>query len=401
MSRSFTILLLTFACFATSISEFAIVGVVDIIAADLGVSISAAGQLLTAFALSGGIGVPLTVMALSRFERRTVMAIALALVAVGCGFVSVVGSLALMMVSRALMAIGCGILAVSSFAAAPGLARPGRETSAIATVTLGFNGALVLGLPIGRLLTEVLPWTAVFWFVGAASALLIPAVWLAVPPSRATGVQPLPLTRQLALLARPRVLFTFGITLFWTSGYATMYSYITPYLQDSAALTATILSGVLLGYGLATLVGNKLGGALADRFGIRKVIVPAIGAQAVMLTAMFLLDGPVWLIIASVIVWGLVSWIPSPIINMAVIQAAPDASDVMLSLNNSFTQLAYAIGSGAGGAVITLGSTRNLCLAAIVLIAVGAASTVLATRGGNRCPALVRPTAEALEPATI
>jgi len=380
MSNSMKILLLTLACFATSISEFAIVGILDIVAADLAVSVSAAGQLLTAFALSGGIGVPLTVMALSRFDRRTIMVISLALVAVGCGFVSIANSLALMMVARVFMAIGCGIFAVTSFAAAPGLARPGHETSAIATVTLGFNGALVLGLPIGRFLTEVLPWTAVFWFVGIASALLIPAVWAIVPPSRTAESRPVPLARQLALLRRPRVLFTFGITLFWTSGYAMMYSYITPYLQESTALAAAVLSGVLLAYGLATLVGNKLGGALADRFGIRNVIVPAIGAQAVMLVAMFALNGPAWLIVASVIVWGIFSWIPSPIINMAVIQAAPDASDVMLSLNNSFTQLAYAIGSGVGGAIIALGSTRNLCLAAIVLVAIGAAATIMATR---------------------
>lgn len=379
MSRSMKIALLAIACFATSISEFAIVGILDLVAASLGVSVSAAGQLLTAFALSGAIGVPLTTMVLSRFDRRTAMTVSLALVAVGCALTSVASTLELMMASRVFMAIGSGVFAVSSFAAAPGLAQKGKETSAIATVTLGFNAALVLGLPLGRFLTEVLPWTAVFWFVGIASALLIPVVRNVIPAGD-TQSQPVPLRSQLFLLKRPRVLFAFGITLFWTGGYAMMYSYITPYLQESTTLATAMLSGVLLVFGLATLVGNKLGGVLADRFGIRRVIVPAIAAQVVMLVVLYAWNGPTWLVVASVILWGIFSWIPSPIINMAVIQAAPEASDVMLSLNNSFTQMAYAIGSGVGGIILAAGTAHALCLGAIVLLVIGAVSTMLATR---------------------
>lgn len=383
MSNGMKIAMLAVACFATSISEFAIVGIIDVVAAELGVSISMAGQLLTAFALSGGIGVPLTAMALSRFPRRTVMTTALALVVLGCALVSVAGSFALIMLSRVFMAIGSGIFAVSSFAAAPGLAKKGRETSAVATVTLGFNAALVLGLPAGRFLTEVLPWTAIFWIVGIASLVMIPVVRAIIPVQAGESGKAVPLRRQLSLLKRPRVLFAFGITLFWTSGYALMYSYITPYLQDTTELVAESLSAVLLAYGLATLVGNKVGGALADRIGIRRTIVPAIGAQAAMMAVLYVMHGPLWLVVAAVVLWGILAWVPAPVINMAVIQAAPEASDIMLSLNNSVTQFAYAIGSGVGGIVIALGSSHDLCLVAIVLLAIGVASTVMATREGR------------------
>lgn len=377
-SNGLKVALLALACLATSISEFAIVGIIDVVAASLGISVSMAGQLLTAFALSGGIGVPLTVMALSRLDRRDVMAIALALVALGSLLCSLAGSFGPIVASRVFMAIGSGVFAVTSFAAAPELAEPGHEARALSTVTLGFNGALVLGLPIGRFLTEVLPWTSVFWFVGVASALLVPVVRAIVPAHRQQA--PVPLKRQLSLLRRPRVLFTFGITLLWTAGYATMYSYITPYLQEFTSLAAAALSAALLAYGLATLAGNRLGGWMCDRFGVRRTIVGGIVLQVVMLVALFALDGPAWLVVACVVLWGLFSWIPSPVINLAVIQAAPEASDVMLSLNNSATQLAYAMGSALGGALVAMGSVHNLALAAIVLVSLGAASTVMATR---------------------
>jgi DHA1 family putative efflux transporter-like MFS transporter len=384
MPKGIKVALLALACFATSISEFAIVGIIDVVADSLGVSISAAGMLLTAFALSGAIGVPLLTMALSKLDRRDVMTVSLALVVVGCLLVSLANSYAFIMASRVFMAIGAGVFAVTCFAAAPSLADESKQTSAIATVTLGFNAALVLGLPVGRFLTEVLPWTSVFWFVGVASLIMIPIVRSIIPARSsddAVPAKPMPLRQQLAYLKRPSVLFAFGITLFWTSGYALMYSYITPYLQETTELASASLSAVLLAFGLATLVGNKLGGYLCDRFGIRRTIVPGIVLQIAMMVAMFFMNGPLWLVVASVVAWGVFAWIPSPVINMAVIHAAPDASDVMLSLNNSVTQLAYSIGSGVGGAIVALGSTHNLCLAAIVFLTLGVASTLMATRG--------------------
>ncbi|MGI6221476.1 MAG: MFS transporter [Coriobacteriales bacterium] len=381
MHNGLKVALLALACFATSISEFAIVGMIDVVAASAGVSVAMAGQLLTAFALSGGIGVPIVVMALSPLERRDVMTVSLALVVAGCVLMSVVSDFYLMMLSRVFMAIGSGIFAVTCFATAPQLAAPGREASAVATVTLGFNAALVLGLPFSRLMVQALPWTAVFWFVGIASAIMIPVVRAIVP--HAKDAAPKPLRQQLAYLKRPRVLLTFGLNLFWVAGYATLYSYITPFLQESTTLGAATLSAVLLAFGVSTLVGNKVGGWLCDRLGMRPVVLAALAGQAVLLVALFALGGPTWLVVTAVLVWGIFSWIPSPIINLAVVQAAPEAADVMLSLNNSATQFAYAIGAGAGGVVVAGAGAHPLCLVSIALIAAAAVAGFHATKSSR------------------
>lgn len=145
-------------------------------------------------------------------------------------------------------------------------------------MTLGFNAALVLGLPFSCLMVQALPWTAVFWFVGIASAIMIPVVRVIVPHGR--DAAPKPLREQLGYLKRPRVLLTFGLNLFWVAGYATLYSYITPFLQEATALDAAALSAVLLAFGASTLVGNKLGGWLCDQFGMRSVVLTALATAA-------------------------------------------------------------------------------------------------------------------------
>lgn len=378
------ILLLAFACFATSISEFAIVGILDVVADSLGISVSTAGLLITAFALSGGIGVPIVTLLLSHVGRRDVMVISLALVAFGSLLCSVVQGFSLIVLSRVFMAIGSGIFSVTCFAIAPALAEKGHEARALSTVTLGFNAALVLGLPIGRFLTQVLPWTSIFWFVGCASFAMIFVIRAIIPDEKQD--KPVSMRTQLRLLRHPHVLFTFGITLLWTTGYATLYSYITPYLQASTTISDALLSTVLLVYGLATLLGNRIGGWAADRFGVRQAILGGIVAQLVMLAVLFIINGPSWLVAISVIIWGICSWIPSPVINLAVIQAAPEASDVMLSLNNSFLQIAYAAGSALGGIEVATGNFQGLIVVAAVAVLLGGISTVFATNKTHNVP---------------
>ena len=91
-------------------------------------------------------------------------------------------------------------------------------------------------------MVQALPWTAVFWFVGIASAIMIPVVRAIVPHGR--DAAPKPLGEQLSYLKRPRVLLTFGLNLFWVAGYATLYFYITPFLQEAAARGLMTINGL-------------------------------------------------------------------------------------------------------------------------------------------------------------
>ena len=121
------------------------------------------------------------------------------------------------------------------------------------------------------------------------------------------------------------------------------------------------LNVALPALGTSMLLGNKLGGLLGDRFGMRRVVRAALAGQAALIVAFFVTSEPLRPIVAAVLVWGVFSWIPSPIINLAVVQAAFEATDVMPSFNNSTTRFAYAVGAGVRGIVVASAGAHPLC----------------------------------------
>jgi DHA1 family putative efflux transporter-like MFS transporter len=155
--------------------------------------------------------------------------------------------------------------------------------------------------------------------------------------------------------------------LFWLTGYAIPYSYITPFLKAVSPMSEEMISIVLLGFGIATLIGNKLGGFLGDRIGISKSIVGSIIVQVIGLVLLSTIAGPTVLTIILVIIWGIASWAPGPIQSVNVMAVAPESSAMLLSLNSSFIQLAFAAGAAIGGVVIESSSIVSLTWTGTVL----------------------------------
>lgn len=350
MSNRAKIIALGFICFATGVTEFIIVGLLDVIADSVGVSVGSAGLLVTAYAIAAGIGTPLAMMGLSGRSRRTIMTLALVLVGAGCVLMALPNGFALLLIARAMMAIGAGVFNICCFSAAADLAEPGHEGGAIATITTGFSAAMVLGLPLGRVLTSFMDWTHVFWISAAIAFASIFIVRRAVADAR--EADPLPLRRQLALLKNPQYLATYSISLFWLIGYSLLYSYISPVIQAIVPLSAGTLSIALLAFGVLTLAGNSVGGILADRMGRMRTLILSLGIQAAALLALMVFGGSTIVAVAALAVWTLVCWGPAAIQQLNVIALSPEASGVTLSLHNTVIQVAYAEGSAIGGAAI-------------------------------------------------
>jgi DHA1 family putative efflux transporter-like MFS transporter len=365
MKDTLKIYLLALICFLVGASEFVIVGIMDQISASANISLSAAGQLLTVYAIAGAIGTPIFIMVMGKMDRRKVLVISLAVVVIGCIMMVAFSNYGALLLARIIMAIGGGIFSVTCYTIAAKLAMPGRQAGAIATITTGYNAALILGLPMGRVLSAALGWKAIFWGTGILSFLSIFLVALLIPSTE--GEKSTPISEQLALLKSPKVLLTLAITLFWLTGYSIPYSYITPFLKAVSPMSEEMISMVLLGFGIATLIGNKLGGFLGDRIGISKSIVGSIIVQVIGLVLLSTIAGPTVLTIILVIIWGIASWTPGPIQSVNIMAVAPESSAMLLSLNSSFIQLAFAAGAAIGGVVIGGSSIFTLTWAGAVL----------------------------------
>jgi DHA1 family putative efflux transporter-like MFS transporter len=347
MSNNIKIVLLATICFVLGTSEFVIVGVLDKIASSSDITIAQAGQLITVFAITVAVGTPIIMSFISRSNQKKTLIMALSLVVVSCVMMTVFSNYYLLLLSRMVMAMGVGVFNVLCFIVATKLAKPERRGRAVATITLGFNAALIIGLPIGRVITSMLGWKAIFVFTATLSFLSVFAILRFIPSFN--GESPVPFRGQLNLLKKQTIILSLLTSLFWILGYSLLYTYITPYLQHTISINDNSLSTVFLVFGFATLAGNKTGGFLGDRIGVSKTIVASLAVNVITLITLSAFVGHSFFVIPLLVLWGLAAWTPGPLFRFSIIELAPTSPSVILSVYNSIIQFGMATGAALGG----------------------------------------------------
>lgn len=369
MNNTWKIYMLTFITFLLGTAQFVIVGILDTVANSVDVSLSTAGQLITVFALSNAIGTPIIMLATAKMNQRNRLLLALGIMLLGIIVTVTLPGFGFLMLSRILLGVGNGFFVATAYALAPKLAPAGREVRAMSNVALGFSAALVFGVPIGRIVSASYDWRVIFWGIGFFTLLGIIAIARTIPAME--GAAPVPLGKQLSLLKNPKVAIALCVTFFMFIGYSVVNTYITPILSSVVGLNGSAISFILFALGIASIIGSKIGGVIADKIGITRTLVGGMGIQAISLTLISLLSGSVNVTIVLLMIWMVAAWTFVPPQNFNLISLAPDASGIILSLNNSFVQLGFAAGAGIGG--ITMG---GLSIDAITWI--GAFSVALA-----------------------
>lgn len=361
--------MLAFMSFVVSTSEYVIAGVLDKIADWAHITVPAAGQLITVFAIANAVGSPLFVMAASKMDRRKMLVISLMIVVIGCMLTVTLPGFGFLILSRVILAIGGGVFVIAAKTVAAKLAAPGQQARAIGTVITGFSASLIIGVPVGRVVAEAFDWKAIFVGIGILSLLAVFTVFRMIPATE--GEAAVPLGQQLALLKRPQILLGFGTTFFWQLGYAMLYAYIAPFLISMTSMSAREVSVALFAFGIATLIGSKFGGWMTDRIGIPRSLV---GGMVVHVTALVLLSsiaGSTYVTIPLLMLWAFSAWSSGPGLQFNLVALAPEASGIMLGLYGSILQCSIAAAGGIGGI-----TTRSLSIRSVGWIA--AASVAMA-----------------------
>lgn len=371
MNNSWKIYMLTLISFVVGTSQFVIVGTLDKVAASVDVSVATAGQLITVFALGNAIGTPLVMIATSKMNQRKQLVMALAIILLGVIGVITLPGFGLLMTSRVLLGVGTGVFVVTAYGIAAKLAAPGRQGGAMANVAMGYSSSLVFGVPLGRMIASSYDWKVIFWGIGIFSLMAIFGVVRTIPVMEAEAS--VSLGKRLALLKNPRVALTLGVTFFVFISYSMLNTYITPFLTAVMPTMEEKLSMILLAMGLASLIGSKVGGLLADRIGIIRTLVGSMAVHIVSLVLLSTVSGFGWIIVILplLMIWEIAAWTFGPIQNFNLISLTPEASGIVLSLNSSFVQLGFAAGAGIGGIVAGRSSILEISW-------VGATSVVIA-----------------------
>ena len=347
MSNQQKIYLLAFISFLVGTSQFIIVGVLDQIAISLNISLSKAGQLVSVYALASAIGTPMIIMATAKMSQKAQLILSLIIFCIGIFAMLLFQSYLLIVISRMIVGAGAGVFVVIAYGISAKLAEKGKKGAAMANIAMGFSLALVLGIPLGRMITAISNWQTIFWIIGILS--LLSLVILEKNIQKTLSEPPIPLRTQLVYLKQPKILNALVVTFLLYVSYALISTYIIPLLFSIRTMSEHEISTILLAMGIASFIGSKLAGFLADRIGIAPTLLGSISVHGIALVLLFLTSHSLILTSLLFFIWMGATWTFGPMQNIHLASIAPEASGVLLSLNGSFSQFGFAIGAAVGG----------------------------------------------------
>jgi MFS transporter, DHA1 family, inner membrane transport protein len=340
------LLILALGTFAIGTEAFVIAGVLPGIAADLRVSVPAAGQLVTLFAVAYAIAAPVMATLTAAVPRRPLLVTAMAAFTAANVFAALAPGYLWLALARVLAAVSAAAYTPTAGAVAAMTAAPAQRGRALAIVTGGLSVAAVIGVPIGTWIGSLFGWRMTFVFVAVLAAAAMTGI-AAILPATPTPVF-VPFRERVSLLGRRRVLAALAITTSWMTGIYVLYTYIAPVLRITAGVTERELSVLLLVFGVFGVAGTWLGGLGADRLGVTRTSVPAlivIGSVLLMLPVLATTPLRATLLMGA---WGL-GWAFVTAHQHRLVSLAPSTPAVILSFNSSALYVGIALGAGIGG----------------------------------------------------
>ncbi|MGP5364902.1 MFS transporter [Brachybacterium tyrofermentans] len=366
--------------FCTASAEYLVAGVLPQLASDVSVSIAAAGQTVTAYALGVAIGGPIVTVLTARLPRKG-LAIGLGVLFVAGTVLTVLApSFAWIIVGRVVSACSQATLFAISLTTATALMGPDRQGRAIAIVTSGLTVATVLGVPLGALLGGGTNWRLPFAVIAAAAVLGTVLLALTMPrtPAPTTGVGD-----EIRTLLRGPVLLAVATTVIGFAGVSVVFTYLVPLLTDVTGILASVIPALLLAYGAGGFVGNLIAGRLVD-LSLGKTLVGVFLALILTLAAFPLVAPHPAPMIGLVLVLGLLSTATIAPLQSLVLRHAGAAPTLSLAVNVGAYNLAIAIGSALGGLGVAAGLIQWGGLGGAAFAILGLILTALALRATPR-----------------
>ncbi len=347
--------LLALGAFLVGTAELVVAGILNVIADDLRISIALAGQLITAYSLAFAIGTPILVAFTSRMARKKLLVLSLAIFIIGCLASWGSTDYPILMVSRLILGVSAGVYTVVAVSSVAKLVPADKMGSAIGMIALGFGSAMALGVPIGIAISHWWSWQVIFVGLGVLSLLIMLALIRLLP--HVEGDAPVSWKQQFTVLANPVIVSGLLISLFLCMSNSIMLTYLAPFLQTVLQLNTSDLGIMMFALGIFGVIGSRLGGFGADKWGSVRMISFTLAICAVSLAVLPVMTASLAVGLALITIWFSAIFMNAPALQTYFIQQAPQSSNLVLSLNLSIIHVGLAIGAGAGGVVVDATST--------------------------------------------
>ena len=329
------------SAFIFNTTEFVPVALLSDIALSFQMETATVGLMITVYAWIVFLSsLPLMLLTV-KVERKKLLLLIFALFIVSHILSVVAWNFWVLLISRIGIALAHAIFWSITASLVIRVAPKDKKQQALGLLALGSSLAMILGLPLGRLIGQSLDWRSTFAVIGIIATLVMLLMWKLLPhlPSKNAGS----LASIPVLMKRPFLVGIYLLVMIIISGHFTTYSYIEPFAIKVSQFAPEIATMMLFIFGLAGVAGSFLFGRLYAK-NPRKFIACAMLLVIVPQLLLFPLKHVEMAIFLLVFLWGMGITSLSIALQMCVLELAPDATDVATAIYSGI----YNVGIGAG-----------------------------------------------------
>ncbi|MCM3213534.1 MFS transporter [Niallia taxi] len=324
------IFILALGVFGILTTEMGVVGILPLIADYYQISVAKASLLVSLFALAVAISGPIMPLLFSGINRKKVMILVLSLFLLG-NIVSIFASnFTVLLLARVIPAFFHPVYCSLALTAAAASVRKEDAPKAVSKVMMGVNAGMILGVPITNFIANGTSLEMAMLFFAILNALALLATLLFVPSLPVK--EGLSYGTQLNVLKKPIVWTAIATVIFISSATSGVNSFIAEYLESVTNISGTFLSIMLFIFGLASLLGNIIGGNLLSKNPIKTTTLFPFVLGIVFLLSFVTGETPSTMII-TIFLWGVLFSVGSMINQYSMTLAAPEALGSILLTN--------------------------------------------------------------------
>ncbi|GGI06441.1 MFS transporter [Isoptericola cucumis] len=398
------LLALALGGFTIGTTEFATMGLLPQIGADLGVSDPVAGHAITAYAVGVVVGAPLLTVAAARMSRRRLLLVLMGAYTLANVLSALAPTIEALVAGRFLAGLPHGAFFGVGAAVGAAVAGPGRRGHAVSMMMTGLTVANVVGVPLSTAVGQSLGWRVAFVVMGLLGAVTLLGVLRFVPEH---GPVDSSVRNELGTLRNGPLWISFAAGAVGFGGLFAVYTYVAPTVTKVSGMTQGAVPWVLAVFGVGMTVGTLLGGRLVDRDVLRTVIGGFVATAASLVVFALVGTMPVPAVLA-LFALGVTSQVLGLAMQTRLMDLSPQAQSLGAALCHSALNIGNASGAFFGGLVIAAGygylapAWVGLALTLVglaMVLAFGRQRGAVAPSGADRGDGSAAPAASAQERA--
>lgn len=378
------VILMGISAFVMNTTEFVPVALLSDIAQDFSITTAETGWMLTLYAwIVAAMSLPLMLLT-KNLERKRLLLGIFALFILSHVLSVFAWSFDVLLISRVGIAFAHAIFWSITAAIAIRVAPEGKKAFALSVVATGTSLAMVLGVPIGRMIGQWFGWRTTFGGIGAIALIvfLLQAKLLPSLPSMFEGS----FRKVPELLKNPLLVCLYVFIFLVFTAHYTAYSYIEPFMRQIGAISENFATFVLLLFGGAGIIGSVIFSRWGDNHGTFLMISSAVVMFVAMMTLVLVVPAP-WALSINALFWGAALMLLIISMQAQVLAIDEKAQDMLMSMFSGIINLGIGMGAFLGGYAVT---TLSLSSVGYVGAAVSLISILLALFMIRRFPALRR-----------